>query len=353
MVLLQNLLSAREVDLVLGPLVPRQLRDPFEVGPDDLVLGRLWARALQPPKLAVHLRALLFVELELFEALTHLLDVVALLLLTELLLNRLELLAQEHLALPLTQLGLDLGLDVFLSVDARQLPLDGHERGPHAHLVVEHLQELLLVLRRKLQIEGHEVGERPGVVDALDELVQRLGRYASSGSQLGRPVPELAIQGLERRLLGVGGTLAVHREQHRVQHALPLVLVRERLSSALALHEELDAAADTVGLDDANHGSDRVQNLRNRIVDVLLLGHGEEAPVSVQRLLHGLHRPGTARRDGYGHARIDDGVSERKYRKGEALAHGILSVSSPTRSAGGSNSFIECWPRGSAKTHGA
>ena len=77
--------------------------------------------------------------IERLEALTHLLDVVALFLLTELLLNRLELLTQQHLALPLTELRLDLGLDVLLSIDPGELPFDCHQARPHAFLIGQRL----------------------------------------------------------------------------------------------------------------------------------------------------------------------------------------------------------------------
>src|SRR5690606_41219573 len=93
-VLLGDLLRARAIDLLLAPLLPGQLRHPLEEGADDLVLGRLRARALESPELALHLGALLLAELELLDALTHLLDAVALLLLAELLLDRLDLAAQ-------------------------------------------------------------------------------------------------------------------------------------------------------------------------------------------------------------------------------------------------------------------
>ena len=45
-----------------------------------------------------------------------------------------------------------------------------------------------------------------------------------------------------------------------------------------------------VRLDDPDHRPDLVQHIGCRIIDVLLLGDGEKPPVSVECLLHGLHR---------------------------------------------------------------
>ena len=76
-------------------------------------------------------------ELELLDPLLHLFDVVAFFLFSELLLDRLKLLAQKHFALSLAQLRLDLRLNVFLCIDPRELPLHRQETGAHALFIVE------------------------------------------------------------------------------------------------------------------------------------------------------------------------------------------------------------------------
>ena len=53
----EHLARVREVEVVLGRLVPRQRRDPLEVGADDAVLGRGLRQLLQPRELAVGLLA--------------------------------------------------------------------------------------------------------------------------------------------------------------------------------------------------------------------------------------------------------------------------------------------------------
>ena len=74
------------------------------------------------------------------------------------------------------------------------------------------------------------------------------------------------------------------------EHGLAFAVVRECLSSALALHEELDATTDPMSLNDPNDRSDRVEVLRCWVVDVLSLGDRKEASVAVQGVLDGLHR---------------------------------------------------------------
>ena len=309
-VLVQDLLGASQVDLLLCALLPRQLGDPLEEGADDLVLGRLRARALEPPELTIHLRRLLLGQLELLDALPHLLYVVSLLFLSELLLDRLQLLAQQHLALALTELGLDLGLDVFLSVHPRQLALDRNEHLAHAFLVVEQLEKSLLLGGLQLDVERNQIRERAGVVDALYELVQRLGRHSAAGPELGGTIPQLTVQRLEGGILGLSRLLALHLQDDRVQHRLTLAVVRKRLRPALALDEQLHAAADPVRLDDPHDGPDRVEVLGSRVIHVLLLRDREEATIPIQRLLNGLDRAGPPRGDRNRDPRIHDRVAQ-------------------------------------------
>ena len=134
--------------------------------------------------------------------------------LAQLLLDLLELLTQQHFPLPLSQLRLHPRLDFFLGVDASQLPLDRDERQSHALLVVENLEQLLLLRRRELEIECDEIGEWPRLVDALDQLVERLGGNAPTGAQLGRPVAKLTVERLKRRVGLVARLLPIHTQQH-------------------------------------------------------------------------------------------------------------------------------------------
>ena len=92
MVIIQNLRRQRQVDPVLGAHVPRKLGHPLEKRPDDLVLGRLGTRALQPLELSLYLGALLFIELQRRHSLAKVIDIVPLVLISQLTLDLLELL---------------------------------------------------------------------------------------------------------------------------------------------------------------------------------------------------------------------------------------------------------------------
>ena len=67
-ILLEHRLRVLEIELIVGPLVPRKLRDPLEIRADHLRLHRLAAGALQPPELALYFRARLLRQLELGRA---------------------------------------------------------------------------------------------------------------------------------------------------------------------------------------------------------------------------------------------------------------------------------------------
>ena len=83
----------------------------------------------------------------------------ALIVVAELLLDRLHLLAQVHLALALAQLFLDLRLDLFLRLEHADLPLDVHEHAAQPLLDAQRLEQPLLLGDGQLDVAGDEVGE--------------------------------------------------------------------------------------------------------------------------------------------------------------------------------------------------
>ena len=131
--------------MVVGAGVPRQLRDPLQIGADDLRFHRLAAGALQAAELALDFGARLLGQLELGELLAQLVDLARLVVVAQLLLNRLELLAEIHLALPLAQLFLDLRLDLFLRFEQPDLALDVHEHATESLLDAQRLEQSLLL----------------------------------------------------------------------------------------------------------------------------------------------------------------------------------------------------------------
>src|SRR3954453_21574538 len=115
-----------EVEVVLGGGVPRQRGDPFQVAADDAVLARRRRQTLEPRELALGLFAHRVGELDRIELLAQLLGLGALLVeLAQLFLDRLELRAQDDLALAAVPPRLDLGLDA--RADRDDLELAGQE----------------------------------------------------------------------------------------------------------------------------------------------------------------------------------------------------------------------------------
>ena len=113
------------------------------------MLGGLRRERLQPLELAVDLAADLLGQRDLLEALAQLAGLRGRLVeLAELAPDRLELLAQDELALALVDLGLDLGLDLRPDRDDLELAREDLGQPPQAAGDVDLLEELLLLLGR-------------------------------------------------------------------------------------------------------------------------------------------------------------------------------------------------------------
>ena len=120
-----------QIELIIGSLVPRKLRDPLEISANHLRFHRFAAGSLETPEFALYLGARFLGKLQLRELVAKIRDLLARVVVAELLLNRLELLAQIHLALALAEFLLNLRLDVFLSLQQTNLALDMNEGTLH------------------------------------------------------------------------------------------------------------------------------------------------------------------------------------------------------------------------------
>ena len=165
-VLVEDLPRALEVEVVLGLLRPGQRDDPVEIRADDAVLGRRRRQLLEPRELALGglervLGQVLRLDLpaQLGDFRLVLVD------LAELLLDRLQLLAEEELALALVDLARDLRLD--LRAELRHLELAVQDPGDRAQalLDVDDLEQLLPLLGLQAQRRRDQVAERARVVD--------------------------------------------------------------------------------------------------------------------------------------------------------------------------------------------
>jgi hypothetical protein len=205
-------------------------------------------------------------QLERVQLAPELVQLGALVLLAQLPLDRLHLLAQQHLALPLAQLLLHLLLDLLLCLVQGELPLHDQQQRAHPLLDGEGLQQLLLRLGRHLDVERDQVGEGARLLDAVHDLGEHLGGDAAAAPQLGGPLAQLAVQRQERRVLDVHRRLVLHLADVRGEPLLRRALVVERLRARLALDQELHAAGPLLHLRDADDGPHRVQVLRVHLV---------------------------------------------------------------------------------------
>ena len=107
------------------------------------------------------------------QPLAQLLDVAVLVLLTQLLADRLHLLAQKHLPLALAQLLLDLGLDVLLGVEHADLPLHSHQHAAQPFLDSQSFEQRLALGRLELDMTRHEIRQPARIGDVLPGPVLR------------------------------------------------------------------------------------------------------------------------------------------------------------------------------------
>ena len=197
--------------------------------------------------LPVDLLADVLREDERVELLLQPLQVVALVLtFAQLLLDRLHLLAEEHLPLPVAQLLLDLRLDVLLRVEDVDLPLDVNERPPDAVLDRERLEKELPLGRRNVDVAGDEVGEPARVVGLGEDVRDGLVGEAELLRELRRPLLQLLQESDEG---GVGRVERRHLSGLDDDGLEPAVLFLDphRDAASLALEEEArsaDAALD-------------------------------------------------------------------------------------------------------------
>ena len=176
MVGVEDLAGPAQVEPVAAGLAPGQDRQPVEIGADDRVFRRAGVHPGEPLELALGLAQHLLRRIGLLDPLPQLGDLgVLAFALAQLVLDRLELLAEEMVALGLGQLAADLLLDLGRKLEDRELtrqvlpqPL---QPGPDVDLA----QQALLLLDRERQARGQQVRQpaRLARVDRRD--LQLLG----------------------------------------------------------------------------------------------------------------------------------------------------------------------------------
>ena len=189
-VLVEDLARQPDLEPVLGGLAPGQLDHEVQVGADHLVVGRGRRQPLQPPQLAVGLLAHLLGQVELGQPLAQLLDLGLLrVLFAQFLLDGVQLLPQQVLALLLGQLALGLAGD--LAAQLQHLDLVGQVvvHRPQRLAAGLRLQQRLFLGQFQAEQRGQQVDQPQRVLGGDQQLVQldrrlRLRQRKGLGGQL-------------------------------------------------------------------------------------------------------------------------------------------------------------------------
>ena len=266
-------------------------------------LGRLVAHALEPRELALGLLEDVLGHLGLGDLRAVLLDDGALVL-AELLADRLELAAQDVLALLLLDAGLDVLLDAPAHLHEGEALALQLERELEALAHVDGLEQLHLLLEGEVGRVAGRVGERARLGDRADER----GDAAVVAAQLEDLLDDRAVLALELADAAVGGLLVG-----------PLLDLDEQTALRVGGRRAGDAAVQAVQRDRATAAGEP-----DAIGD---LGDGADLRVLVLVLGHEQHALLVADVDGEGHVHVgeDDDVFQGDEQQADrVLAHGSL-----------------------------
>ena len=271
---------------------------------------------LEPGELTLRRLAHVLGERDRLQPLAKLLDLGALgVALAELVLDRLHLLAQEELALPLLHLRLDLRLDPRPELEDLELAVQDARDVPEPLLDAHVLEQLLLLLGLQAQRRRDEMAERARVVDVRGSELQLLGQ-----------VRDERDDAREQRLHVAGQRLDLGRLLEHVRHLdeapdeiwLDLRGLLEP-DPAEALHEDAQRpVGDADHLVDHGRGPDLVEVLELWLLVVRVArGQEREHPVAADDVVDELDRALLADRERRHRLREDDGVAQGEH--GELL----------------------------------
>ena len=205
----------RKIDGVFGPLGPRQRHEPVEVGARYGVLGRGDRHLRQAIQLAQRLLLHGFRHAGRVDLRPQLVDLLRLLVaFAKLLLDRLELLAEEVLALVLADLRLHLRLDLRSELEDFELLDQQPVQRVHPRADVERLEHLLLDRRADgRQARGDEVGELAGIGDVRRQRLQIVGQQRRQRDDLLEVALDVALQRVDFEVILVAQHLVGRRHR--------------------------------------------------------------------------------------------------------------------------------------------
>ena len=159
-----------DVEVVFGLFTPRQFHHPLQVGPDRGGFSRVGMHLFEPLKLLLRLLQHLLGHLGFLDGLAELRDLFGpFVQFAEFLLDRLELLAQEVLALRLVHFALGFRLNLLLHGQYFNFPGDQFTDPAKASDGIFHLQNLLSGLHLEAEVRDGHVGQPAGFLKTFDD----------------------------------------------------------------------------------------------------------------------------------------------------------------------------------------
>ena len=328
---------------------PRQLDQPVEVAAHHRVFGRAVRHALQAFQFLGRLLVHLFRHLRFGDGFPELLDFggVALVAFAELLLDRLQLLAQQILALAPVHARLGALVDFARKAQHLEALREQVQHAVQAPLQIHGFEQLLFLRRLDIHQAGDHVGERRCGTDVLHRAHQFLRRLRHELQHL-----ECALlQPHEARLDLLAGRVgffdAVHARHEegiafqQFDHAKPLLALADDVMRAVRRRH----IAQHVG--ERPH---RVQILRTGAIDLrIALQHYADRTLGLDRLLRAGDRIVAAYGDRQDHAGEQHHVAhrhedERIIGQGERAARAVDGC-------GGGNGFVQGFGMGFLELH--
>ncbi len=314
MVVVEDLLSVNEVLLDFALLVPRDRQQPVEIVAHDRGFRRHRRHLAELLELVRRLLARLLGELGLLDLVLELGELVAALLVAELLLDRLHLLVEVVFALGLLHLALDAGADALLDLQHRDLALHQaqHLLQPLAHR--GGLEDALLVGDLHREMRGDGIGDAAVIVDLLhhaDDLGRDLLVELHIAFELGhhRAGERLGLDAFADRILEAGRVGFV---------IVDAAGVLENFRALDALHQHLDGAVGQFQqLQHARQRADLEDGIGRRIVvGGVFLRRQQDEGIAAHHLFERANRLLPADEQRHDHVREHHDVAQRQHRVG-------------------------------------
>ena len=184
MIVVQDPAGLVEIEAVAGGFLPRQVQNPLDIRPGNGVLRRRRGDPVETGQLLVHGLACLTGQLGGLGLFAQVVSPAHSVVFPQLLADRLELLAQEKLALLLVNILLDILLDLLAHLQGLELlvKLEGHLL--EQFLGVHDLQQGLLRLQGQVELGPGEIGHVVRIVQGHDGHHQFLGELGDLGHLL-------------------------------------------------------------------------------------------------------------------------------------------------------------------------